>query len=126
MNTRRRTTNGRADSVSKPISRGYTPQEAMSKPGPRHILTIAERTQPPQSGAGSPFRVFYHYILVKTVDLVDHVVDVLVEMGLEILEVNARLYAGLDMGDAADIAAVHGEDGGEEVFHILGIGRTII
>ena len=126
MNTRRRTTNGRADSVSKPISRGYTPQEAMSKPGPRHILTLAERTQPPQSGAGSPFRVFYHYILVKTVDLVDHVVDVLVEMGLEILEINARLYAGLDMGDAADIAAVHGEDGGEEVFHILGIGRTII
>ncbi len=127
MNTRRRTTHGRTDSVSKPISRGYTPQEAMSKPGPRHILTIAERTQPPQSGAGSPFRVFYLYILlVKTVDLVDHVVDVLVEMGLEILEVNARLHAGLDMGDAADIAAVHGEDGGEEIFHILGIGRTII
>ena len=126
MNTRRRTTHGRADSVSKPISRGYMPQEAVSKPGPRHILTIAERTQPPQSGAGSPFRVFYLYILVKTVDLVDHVVDVLVEMGLEILEVNARLHAGLDMGDAADIAAVHGEDGGEEVFHILGIGRTII
>lgn len=65
-------------------------------------------------------------MLVKTVDLVDHVVDVLVEMGLEILEVNARLHAGLDMGDAADIAAVHGEDGGEEVFHILGIGRTVI
>lgn len=126
MNTRRRTTHGHADSVSKPISRGYTPQEAVSKPGPRHILTMAERTQPPQSGAGSPFRVFYLYILVKTVDLVDHVVDVLVEMGLEILEVNARLHAGLDMGDAADIAAVHGEDGGEEVFHILGIGRTII
>lgn len=127
MNTRRRTTHGRADSVSKPISRGYMPQEAVSKPGPRHILTIAERTQPPQSGAGSPFRVFYLYILlVKTVDLVDHVVDVLVEMGLEILEVNARLHAGLHMGDAADIAAVHGEDGGEEIFHILGIGRTII
>ena len=65
-------------------------------------------------------------MLVKTVDLVDHVVDVLVEMGLEILEVNARFHAGLDMGDAADIAAVHGEDGGEEVFHVLGIGRTII
>lgn len=126
MNTRRRTTHWRTDSVFKPISRGYTPQEAVSKPGSRHILTIAERTQPPQSGAGSPFRVFYLYILVKTVDLVDHVVDVLVEMGLEILEVNARLHAGLDMGDAADIAAVHGEDGGEEVFHILGIGRAII
>lgn len=67
-----------------------------------------------------------YIILVKTVDLVDHVVDVLVEMGLEILEVNARLHAGLDMGDATDIAAVHGEDGGEEIFHILGIGRTII
>ena len=65
-------------------------------------------------------------MLVKTVDLVDHVVDVLVEMGLEILEVNARLHTGLHMGDAADIAAVHGEDGGEEVFHVLGIGRTII
>ena len=117
MNTRRRTTHGRADSVSKPISRGYMPQEAVSKPGPRHILTIAERTQPPQSGAGSPFRVFYLYILlVKTVDLVDHVVDVLVEMGLEILEVNARLHAGLHMGDAADIAAVHGEDGGGLIF----------
>ena len=67
-----------------------------------------------------------YIMLVKTVDLVDHAVDVLVEMGLEILEVNARLHAGLDMGDAADIAAVHGEDGGEEVFHVLGIGRTII
>lgn len=61
-------------------------------------------------------------MLVKTVDLVDHAVDVLVEMGLEILEVNARLHAGLHMGDAADIAAVHGEDGGEEIFTSSGLG----
>ena len=42
-----------------------------------------------------------YILLVKTVDLVDHVVDVLVEMGLEILEVNARLHAASPMSSPA-------------------------
>ena len=65
-------------------------------------------------------------MLVQRIDLVYHRAYVLGEVGGKVSKVGSGLQARLLVGHAADIAAVHREDGREQVFYVFGIGCPVI